>query len=141
MLFLLTTILSLLPSCILSKEIANGCFFTPTTTSKNKINITKNCISEEFSTQSITECILQCNMRKLKTPVWKNQQCYCLKEECKSRNFRCQLEGKNQVKWIQGFFKKKYSQPRGCCVFWTILFFIVLILLTFGTLESSWFIN
>ena len=95
MLFTLTIILTFLQPWILCQEIVETCIFTKTTTTttQNITNITGDCISEQFSTQSVTECILQCNMRKLETPVWENQRCYCLKEDCKKKNFSGVFKG------------------------------------------------
>ena len=100
--FLLSISLVFLQPWIVCQEIVESRFFTTTTTitTENMINITEDCISEQFLTQSITECILQCNIRKLKTPVWENQRCYCLKEDCKTKNFFGVLKGNKLVKQI-----------------------------------------
>ena len=98
MLFTLTIILTFLQPRILCQEIVETCIFTKTTTTTQ--NITEDCISEQFSTQSITKSILQCNMRKLKTPVWENQRCFCLKEDCKTKNILGVLKGNKLLKRI-----------------------------------------
>ena len=88
MLVLLTIILTCLSSSSLSRVSGSGCFYRNESTQPSSWNenIRRQCVvSEEFSTESVTECILHCDTRQFKTPLWEKNICYCLENDCLER--------------------------------------------------------